>query len=65
MCDFLEELNPPVSICHHDLHQRNMIYDEDTGKVTLVDFEFCAYSYEAHDFNIPFLGRTCHILFGL
>ncbi len=65
MGDFLEELKPSVSLCHYDLHQRNMIYDEDNGTVTLVDFEFCAYSYEAQDYNIPFLGRTGHIFFGL
>ena len=29
---FLKESNLPLSLCHNDIHHRNIIYDEENGK---------------------------------
>ena len=39
----------PIVFCHNDIHSANIIYDEETGDMKLVDFEYTGPNYLAFD----------------
>ena len=49
MKGILEKLRLPVGITHSNCNNRNMLLDERTGDVTVVDWETAAFHYRARD----------------
>lgn len=39
----------PIVFCHNDIHSANIIYNEETGQINLVDYEYSAPNYLAYD----------------
>ena len=54
----VEAQNVPVVFCHNDLFERNIIYDEETDKVSFIDFEISDYNYQAYDFGFFFTYKV-------
>lgn len=55
---FLEEhlcsLDSPVVFCHNDLLLKNILHDDETGKVSFIDYEYAAPNYQAFDIGNHF-----------
>ena len=49
MKGILEKLQLPVTVTHANCNNRNMLLDERTGDVTVVDWETAAFHYRARD----------------
>ncbi|XP_076311982.1 ethanolamine kinase 1 [Tachypleus tridentatus] len=47
--DHLVQLGSPVVFCHNDLLLKNMIYNEEKGQVSFIDFEYANYNFQAFD----------------
>lgn len=45
----LKECKSPVVFCHNDIHSANIIYNEETGNIRLVDYEYAGPNYLAYD----------------
>lgn len=45
----MAEVTSPIVFCHSDLNKPNVIYDEATGTLMLVDFEYAGPNYLAFD----------------
>lgn len=41
--------NTPIVFCHNDIHSANIIYNEETDGINLVDFEYAGPNYSAYD----------------
>ena len=41
----------PLALNHTDLHPRNMIINDETGKLTFIDYEISAVNYEIRDLS--------------
>ena len=38
-------------LCHGDLHPGNILINDDTGEITLLDYEFTSYNFGVYDFG--------------
>ena len=47
--DVLEVLKLPMSFSHGDFHPRNMVINDETGKVTFIDYEMSGFHYDGID----------------
>ena len=45
----LVDCRSPIVLCHNDIHSGNIIYNENTGKLSLVDYEYSGPNYLASD----------------
>ena len=45
----IEQVDMPCSILHNDLQHSNLIIDDQTGKITILDYETASFGYEYHD----------------
>lgn len=45
----LSECNSPIVFCHNDIHSANLIYNEETDCINLVDYEYAGPNYLAYD----------------
>ena len=52
--DFLEEFQSgfqePMVLCHNDLHPWNILINDDTGELTILDYELMSSNLGMHDF---------------
>lgn len=59
LLDSLEKLNSPVVFCHNDLQEGNVLWldvcADPSKKLTVIDWEYCAYNYRGFDFGNHFL----------
>jgi ethanolamine kinase len=39
----------PVCFCHNDLTYGNLVYNDSTGTVRFIDYEYCGYNYRGFD----------------
>lgn len=56
----LEKLMNPVVFAHNDLLLGNVIYTEETNSVTLIDYEYAGFNYQAFDIGnhfAEFIGK--------
>ena len=44
-----DDVKLPIALSHADFHPRNMIINDETGKLTFIDYEMTSYTYEAAD----------------
>ena len=51
----LGDLDIPMTLNHMDLHLKNMIINDETGKICFIDYEATGFTYEYHDMNILFI----------
>ena len=51
VCDVLDDVQLPVYFCHGDLHPHNIILDEETGKIAIIDYEMTGYSRGQFDLS--------------
>ncbi len=47
--EIIKSSSSPVVLCHNDIHSGNIIYNNTTGQVSLVDFEYSGPNYLAFD----------------
>lgn len=47
--DLLVNCKSPIVLCHNDIHSANLIYNDETGDMKLVDFEYTGPNYLAFD----------------
>ena len=47
--DILDAVKLPMGFSHGDFHPRNMIIDDDTGKLTFIDYEMSGFFYAGAD----------------
>lgn len=47
--ELLVDCKSPIVLCHNDIHSANIIYDEETGNMKLVDYEYTGPNYLAFD----------------
>uniref|UniRef100_A0A0K0FUF2 Kinase-like protein n=1 Tax=Strongyloides venezuelensis TaxID=75913 RepID=A0A0K0FUF2_STRVS len=40
----------PIVFCHNDLHEGNIMYDEDKNTILPIDYEYSSYNYRGFDF---------------
>ena len=40
----------PLELCHNDLQPENFLFDSATGKMHLIDFEYCGFNPPGFDF---------------
>ena len=52
----LENINLPTTIVHNDAHYTNLIIDDTTGSITILDYELASFGYEYLD--LMFLLRS-------
>ena len=45
----LNECHSPIVFCHNDIHSANIIYNEETDGINLVDYEYAGPNYLAFD----------------
>lgn len=45
----LRECDSPIVFCHNDIHSANIIYNEETDSIRLVDYEYTGPNYSAYD----------------
>ena len=45
----LNECNSPIVFCHNDIHSANLIYNEETDGINLIDYEYAGPNYLAYD----------------
>lgn len=50
----LVEINSPVLFCHNDLLPGNVVYTEEHGKVTFIDYEYAELNFQAFDIGNHF-----------
>ena len=55
----LAKSNLPLSFVHNDFHPGNIVIDDTTGTVTIVDYEFVSFGYEYTDLSALLLQRNC------
>ncbi|GAB1609617.1 choline/ethanolamine kinase-like isoform X1 [Argonauta hians] len=59
LMDSLEKINSPVVFCHNDLQEGNVLIldscDDPVKKLTVIDWEYCAYNYRGFDLGNHFL----------
>ena len=63
--DVLEMLKLPMSFSHGDFHPRNMIINDDTGKVTFIDYELSGFHYDGIDMVGMFACRGAFDAMGM
>ena len=56
----LSDLDIPMTLNHMDLHPKNMIIDDKTGKIGFVDYEGTGFTYEYHDMNRLFINNMMY-----
>lgn len=54
MYDALQRTNSPVLFCHNDLLLGNVIYTEESNKVTFIDYEYAEPNHQAFDIGNHF-----------
>lgn len=47
--ELLVDCKSPIVLCHNDIHSANIIYDEETGDMKLVDYEYTGPNYFSFD----------------
>ena len=47
--ELLVDCKSPIVLCHNDIHSANIIYDEETGDMKLVDYEYTGPNYFVFD----------------
>lgn len=52
--DELEKLKSPILFCHNDLLLGNVIYTEESQKVTFIDYEYAEPNHQAFDIGNHF-----------
>ena len=55
----------PIALNHSDFHPRNMIINDETGKLTFVDYEITSFNYEVHDLVRFFDNKEFYDQYGL
>lgn len=45
----LKECNSPIVFCHNDIHSANLIYNEETDHINLIDYEYAGPNYLTYD----------------
>lgn len=50
----LAKLNSPVVFSHNDLLSGNIIFNRETGKISLIDYEYACYNYRGFDIGNHF-----------
>uniref|UniRef100_H2Y500 ethanolamine kinase n=1 Tax=Ciona savignyi TaxID=51511 RepID=H2Y500_CIOSA len=50
----LVDLNSPLVFCHNDLLVHNIIYNEEEGNLSFIDYEYAGYNYQAADIGNHF-----------
>ena len=50
----LEAVGNPVVFCHNDIILPNVIYNENKNTVTIIDYEYADYNYQAYDLAVHF-----------
>ncbi|WHA04420.1 phosphotransferase [Candidatus Bandiella numerosa] len=46
------KLDENLKLIHGDIHAGNHLYNPDSGKITLIDFELCGYGYYMYEFAV-------------
>ncbi len=54
--EWIEDCKIPIAFNHGDCDSKNLIYDEETGVLNLVDYEFADSQVFTHDIGRYFLG---------
>lgn len=54
----LSKHSQPVGFCHNDLQYGNIMMDEDTSSITLIDYEYASYNPIAYDIANHFCEMT-------
>ena len=57
-----ERFRSPEVFCHNDIHPGNLLYDQDSDVLTLIDFEFAwtgSKAYDISNFFCEFAGFQC------
>ena len=55
VCDVLDDVQLPVYFCHGDLHPHNIILDEETGEIAILDYEMTGYSQGQFDLSYLYI----------
>ena len=63
--DVLDAIKLPVGFNHSDFHPRNMIIDEDTGKLIFIDYEMSGFSYAGSDIASLLRSRALYRAAGM
>ena len=63
--NILDAVKLPFALNHADFHPRNMIIDDETGKLTFIDYEGSSISYEVGDLTRFFGNRETYGIYKL
>ena len=62
--NIIDDIAFPLTFTHMDLHPRNMVINEETGKISFIDLESSCFTYECHDMNRLFMNWQIYKVVG-
>ena len=61
----IDDVNLPITLTHADFHPRNIIINDETGKITFIDYEGAGFNYECSDLTRLFDVRLFYDELGM